>query len=122
MPEHQKYRVGVKHYHAVPERLEQVYILTAHDEPDIRIEPIGGIKRMDALIKNSYRYAFLKGQELKGQHFRQCAAAAQQVAIFRVFRPRDAFLLDELADAVERSTVGNDAAEIREKQPEGNRE
>lgn len=98
-----KYRVDILNYYNSSVSLNEVYILGIHDDKRIKIEPVFGMEKLDKLIQNTYRYCYLNGQVMKAQHFKQCVAVAQKVNVFRVWRPRDGFMIRALSDAVEKN-------------------
>lgn len=106
MRNREKYRVGVRRYHDTAVTLRDVYQLNIHAQNSVEMVPVGGIARLDALIRNTYRYQYLKDQGVQTLHFRQCAAVAAKLGIYDVFRPKDGFQLDALADAIEQNVRG----------------
>ncbi len=102
----EKYRIGIKtHYCGEVSLLSDVYILEAGDRERIEIQRVNDMKKLVALIQNTYRYRFLKGQQRSAVHFSQCAAVAEKTRIFRVLRPKTGFMLDELVSAIEENVV-----------------
>ncbi len=101
----EKYRVGAEEcYSGEIAVLSDVYILGSHDAATVEITRQEGVAKLDALIKNTYRYRYVKGQGMRATHFRQCAAVAGKVEVFRVLRPVDGFRLAELVAAIEENS------------------
>ncbi len=101
----EKYRVGAGvRYRGEPAPLSDVYVLESHDAPTIEITGLDSFAKLDALIRNTYRYRFVSGQGMKTIHFRQCAAVAEKVNVFKVLRPKEGFRLAELVAAVEQNS------------------
>ncbi|MFZ2959948.1 MAG: hypothetical protein WA705_23965 [Candidatus Ozemobacteraceae bacterium] len=97
-----KYRVNAESQCSEePIALSEIYILGVQNSNDIEILPVKDMDRIMPLIRNTYRYHYLHGHGMKPLHFKQCAAVAGKVRIFRVLRPETGFLLDELVRAIE---------------------
>ncbi|GAB3430685.1 hypothetical protein NX773_01295 [Massilia solisilvae] len=78
--------------------LRWIYVLGNDNHDDIRLEPIGGMKRFLPLQNNTYRVKFLEGMSFKAEHFRLCSQLAAQARVTQVTRPRKGFQLDGLVD------------------------
>jgi len=101
----EKYRVGAGvRYRGESALLSGVYMLESHDAPTIEITRLDNFAKLTALIRSTYRYRFVSGQGMKTIHFRQCAAAAEKVNVFKVLRPKEGFRLAELVAAVEQNS------------------
>ena len=97
----EKYFMPVEHEHDGPVRLKSVFSLEAADTAHIEVHALRGGAKLEPLVANTYRRGFLDGLGGKKEYFRQCARVAAQSEVYRVLRPRDKFLLDELADVLE---------------------
>lgn len=97
----EKYFMPVVHEDDRPVRLKNVFSLEAADTEHIEISLLRGGAKLDPLMANTYRPGFLDGLGGKREYFRQCARVAAQTSVYRVLRPRENFLLDELADVLE---------------------
>lgn len=75
-----------------------VFILSSHDQEDIYIEPILGMKKFEPLLANTYRNFYLEGMGLKSQHLQLCGNLARHIHLAKVSRPKAAFKLDELME------------------------
>lgn len=82
--------------------LAAVFILKSSNEDSIEIEPITGQDKFIALNNNTYRLRFLEGLGDKSAHYRTCASIARHARVVSVRRPREPFMLRELADMIER--------------------
>lgn len=99
----QKYRVDIADkYWSHPLPLKRIYILGSYLEADIRVNELNSFEKMRAINNNTFRKRFLEGQGVKPVHFKQCAALAQKVRVFRVLRPRAEFLIEELSATLEK--------------------
>jgi len=59
-------------------------------------------KKFGVILFNTYRGRFLDGLEMRADHFKLATAAGKTARVKRVTRPRAPFLLEELADMVEK--------------------
>ncbi len=81
--------------------LTRIYELTLHNSRDFEFVSLQGADRLAVLINHTYRLRYLAGAAGRKRHFEQCRQAAGHCRVSRLVRPRDPFLLDELADLVE---------------------
>jgi hypothetical protein len=90
-------------YTTNPVPLCAVYELRTHDggSPP-SLSRVTGREKMWLLRDNTFRLSFLAGMEHDEQYLRLVLATAQHISAARVSRPQQPFLLDELADLVER--------------------
>ncbi len=98
----EKYDFPLKEFESHPAPVAAVYVLSAAAQPSIRLTPLTGFDKVRELTANTYRLHFLTGMQLEQQHFLQAQALAQQARVVRVARPHQPFLLDELADLIEK--------------------
>lgn len=77
-----------------------VYILDSHESSDFKVVDIKGMKKFLPLYNNTYRFAFLNGMHKKTQHLKQCSELAKHIYVRHLYRPKGAFLLDELGDCI----------------------
>lgn len=81
-----------------PLAIHKIFILSPHDKDEIEITPISGINKYRALKNQTYRRRFLEGLGAPASHFDTVIALGQQVPLYRVRRPKNKFLLNELAN------------------------
>jgi hypothetical protein len=99
----EKYDFPMQHFGSDPEIVQAVYVLNKSDEQEyVHLMPLKGFDKVQELTANTYRLYFLAGMQLAPQHFQQAQALARQARVVRVIRPKQPFLLDELADMIER--------------------
>jgi hypothetical protein len=81
-----------------PLRLAALYVL--HDSPDAacRIEPLTGAAQFQELLAGVYRNEWLSHIRDPGEMFRQLAALACRIRLFRFSRPRQLSRFDESAE------------------------
>jgi len=99
----QKYRVNVEEkFSKDPVPLSSIYLLKPGNNEKISVTEIKDFDKIDTLIKNTYRFRFMKAQGGKALHLKQCAAVARNTGIYSVIRPNKEFMLDELALTIEK--------------------
>ena len=99
---HEKYEIPVQYFTPGPVAVAAVYSLYTSDQEGLCLTPLKGFAKARELTANTYRLPFLTGMRRGQQHFWQALALAQQARVVSVTRPRQPFLLDELADLIER--------------------
>jgi len=98
-----KYGLKVeKSFQQQPLPLKSIYILSNRDQEGVSITPLAKLNKLEALIKNTYRFRFLEGQGGKPLHFQQCVEVAKAAKIYQVVRPKGGFYLDELVSVLEK--------------------
>jgi hypothetical protein len=96
-----KYLLPVRQEQKDPVPLKAVFIMESAGTDTIDIAALKGMDKISPIIANTYRLGFLNGLGGKEEHFRQCAAVADQTRVYRVTRPEKGFLLAELMDHLE---------------------
>ena len=96
-----KYFLPVEPIHETPILLKSVFVLGTNNADKMEITALKGAKKIDQIIKNTYRLSFLNGLGGKKDHFLQCAAVAAKTAVYLAIRPDKRFLLTELMDMLE---------------------
>lgn len=96
-----KYFVPVHQFNSLPLSIKSIFILAPYDKDTIEILPIKGMNKHKALKFQTYRRRFIDGLGTTQSHFNIAATVAQQVPMFRVHRPKNKFLLDELGNKLE---------------------
>lgn len=96
-----KYQVPVEDFCTETLPVHGIYDLDVHQEPDIRVGPVGGGQRFAIVINNTYRYGFLEILGLRQMHFQAAARLATAVDVNRVTRPESPFLIDQLVDRLQ---------------------
>ena len=99
----EKYGLGFKQgFYQEPLPLHQLYVLSTPYTNEFNLTHLKGKEKLSAIINNTYRVQFLEGLGRKASHFEQCVAVAKHVPVKRVTRPSELFLLNELADLLEK--------------------
>ena len=85
-----------------PLLIKKIYILSPWNKYDIEISEVTGMNKFNALKNNTYRLKFIEGLGNEVSHFKAVGIVGNQVPISRVHRPRKPFLLNKLADLIEK--------------------
>lgn len=85
---------------STPLPIRWVYILNRDDGDGIRIEPIRGMQRFQALREDTYMPHFLDATGQKSEHLKRCGKLAGTARLARITRPQDGFHLDPMVDAI----------------------
>lgn len=79
-----------------------IYALHVGEGDSLSLSPLKGFEKIQTLTSNTYRLHFLHGMRLEQQHFQQAHSLARQARVVRVTRPHRPFLLEELADLIQK--------------------
>lgn len=97
----EKYRIGAgRSFLGEEAQLHMIFELSADEGDDIRLHEVTGLKRLETIMGNTYRYHFVLKQGEAPLHFRQCASLAGATNLYRVVRPAGKYLLEELMSVV----------------------
>ena len=77
------------------------YELNSHLADDIQFKQIDGINKLELLIDNTYRYRMLKPMGKLAEHLKFCTELSKQIRVYKVYRPKNAFAIDELVASLE---------------------
>lgn len=98
-----KFAVPAAHsFNTKPLPLGKIYILTLHDKHSIDMSPVTGIDKFKALKHQTYRRGYAKGLGTEDTQFEIIGKIANLAPINKVRRPKKLFLLDQLADVLEK--------------------
>ena len=79
----------------------RVYVLLNSDTDQAELAVLTNVDKLKALMKNSYRYNYLRDQGLGGVHFQQCVAVANHISVFCIYRNKEMISPEAVADLVE---------------------
>ena len=96
-----KYELPLRNFSMDPATIFAVYAIHLWQDEGIRATDLKGFDKIQELTANTYRLRFLNAIHLE-QHFRQIQTLARQVRVVRVTRPQQPFLLEEMADLIEK--------------------
>ena len=83
-----------------PLPVSAAFVLTPHNRPDIRVEPLPSGDAFRMLTVHAHRLRVMDAMGRRAAHFHAAAAIARNVPLMRLTRPHYPFLLEELADRV----------------------
>lgn len=87
-------------YQKEPIQLRNIFIIVSSNLGELKVEPIKGIEKFNLLRSHTYRFNFVVGQQMQANHFNYISALAKQVNVFRLTRPTDKFLFDEMIELI----------------------
>jgi hypothetical protein len=100
-PRLEKYVVPTRSTDATgPRPVAAVYVLTSHNGTDIRLETLSASACFDAVHAQIRIPRAIRGLSSQVHHFKTTAAITNHATVVRVGRPREPFLLDQLAERV----------------------
>ncbi len=106
MHNREKFRIEIQNfYHSVPVEFNELYVLNVHDVDNIDVKPVLGFTKLETLIKNTYRYRYVTEQGLTALHFKQCAGVAEHITMYQIYRPKNGFMIKELAESVKQNVM-----------------
>ncbi len=85
--------------HSAP--IKALYVLEIHNEASPHITGLMPIEKIDALRNHTYRKGMVNKLGITSANLKACADLAKDVRIQRISRPKNGFLLNELADMLE---------------------
>jgi hypothetical protein len=85
-----------------PRPLFAIYHLISQNTQEFKMEAVEDARKFQMILFNTYRGRFLDGLEMRREHFKLATAAGKAARVLRVTRPSAPFLLEELADMVEK--------------------
>ncbi|MBN2682534.1 MAG: hypothetical protein JXR58_08495 [Bacteroidales bacterium] len=83
-----------------PIPVSKIFILAVRNTPGIEIKEVAGIEKFNVLRRHTFRYQFIEGLEMTKEHFQTISRIAEEVKVYRLFRPRKGFFVPELIKAV----------------------
>jgi len=96
-----KYDLPVRNFSMEPVTIFAVYSIYLWQDEGICATTLKGFDKIQELTVNTYRLRFLNAIHLE-QHFRQIQILARQARVVRVTRPQQPFLLEEMAELIEK--------------------
>jgi hypothetical protein len=81
--------------------LAAVFVLRTHEKPDLLVETVRGMEKMNLLIQHTYRFGYVRGMGLQPRHLMQCGRLANLVPITAVTRPMAGLTLEAWLERME---------------------
>jgi len=104
----EKFAVPALRFNREPLTINRIFILSPRENDGIEIVPITGMNKYRALKHQTYRRRFLEGLGNETSHFHAASCVGGKVPLYRVHRPKNRFLLNELVDLLEQHISGGD--------------
>lgn len=99
-PELDKFLVATDNYCDEAQAISAIYVLREHNESNIEIKAADKKESHTMLNHQGFRNGFLKGHASYPNHFKTTIEIADKIPVFQIFRPRNGFEIDALADSV----------------------
>ncbi|HEX6308291.1 MAG TPA: hypothetical protein VFZ69_08905 [Longimicrobiales bacterium] len=109
--------VGSRPTRQAPIRLSRVYLL-GFGEGEPRLERLGGLESISALVDETYMLAYAVALGLSPQIFSRAAELSRTITVSRLIRPRGFEHLDPVLDLIERDVRGATGGGPQEKEAE----
>lgn len=88
-----------------PTALNMIFEIAIAVTAEIKIAEITGAQKLDVIIRNSYRRLMPQAMALREWHFQECVGIANKVRIFKIIRPPNTYLENEIADMILKSSI-----------------
>lgn len=89
-----------ENYQNQPVQLRTIFIIVSSNLGELKVEPIKGIEKFNLLRSHTYRFNFVVGQQMQSNHFNYITTLSKEVNVFRLTRPTDKFLFDEMIELI----------------------
>ena len=100
------------HFTSVREaEVARIFVLDIWDQPEISIEPVSATDAFETLSAFTFRKRFYDGMDMQAFHFEAMLKLAGAAKVYRVRRPDEPFMLDELVEALV-AEIGEPARKI----------
>ena len=100
-PDIKKYQLPINdNYYNESLPLKNIIILTTKNSSGFEYEELSGIKKFNAIRKNTYRHRFVQGLEKQQDHFLILNKLLPKIRVLNVSRPQSPIMLKELGDFI----------------------
>lgn len=83
-----------------PIPIRTIFEIIPSDVENIIFEEVKGAGKFNVVMKNTYRKLLAEAMELREWHFSQCVNIANMIDVYRIVRPRDKHMENEIADLI----------------------
>lgn len=84
-----------------PVPLDTIIELHPSDESDIRLEKCTGIEAFEVIAANIYRSKAVEALGKQKEHFEFCSELAQKVSVYKLYRPKERWSVNDIFGVVE---------------------
>ena len=92
----------IESFRTEPLAVAAIFVLSPHTGAELEITPAPLAQAFWRLLQHTYRIKLIGLEERRGQHFRTVEALARRVPVTCIRRPVHPYVLDRLADEIER--------------------
>ena len=90
----------VRPHDGPPLPVRWIYILDTERKPEITIEAVRGMQRLQPLRENTYSMRMIRSSAAKSEQLKQCSKLAIGIHLSRISRPADGFSAGEMVDRI----------------------
>jgi len=101
----ERFAVRTEGFHGKPLPVQRIFILSPSEQDHVEVSPITGLNKYKTLRSQTYRRRFAAGLGIEASRFPLAQRVVERVPMHRVHWPRGQFLLNELADVLERISL-----------------
>jgi hypothetical protein len=102
----EKYNILVKEdFISKPVKMGAICEIKVGDNSKVEIEEINGKEKLLILNNNIYRIELIKKSGIPPEYFKKCLEIAQNIKIYRMYRPKDKYTISEQIKVLE-NTLG----------------
>lgn len=88
------------YFYSLPIPLKVIFEIIPADVKKLHVEEIKGVDKLPVLLRNTYRRLMPQVMDLQDWHFSQCISIATNVKAFRIIRPIEMHVENEIANMV----------------------
>ena len=102
------YKYSVKsdlHFEDNPIPIKVVIEIISLKVDSIHLEEIKSAQKLEVVLNNTYRKVLIEAMDLREWYFHQCVIIADKVVVYRITRPQDQYLENEMAGIILEKTL-----------------
>jgi hypothetical protein len=104
-----KYEIPITQDQRYSVTINSFYELNKHGLDNVQINSVLGMDKLVLLMTHTFRYYMLGHMGKLAGHLKFCSRLSQQIKLFKVYRPENEFVIDELVATIERDFIMPDA-------------